>query len=385
MPLSPADVPTKARSQVTWKTSFTVCAAVAASLALAAFLYLTRFAIALTLVAILVAVAMDHGCAALQRRGMKRGFAVAILVTTLLGVIAGIGFLLVPALVSQAKGLAHQAPKLLEKVRHNPMLLQTLRYNLGSEGEATQKVPTSRQELVQGAAKPVAKALGGAVSVLGAVVTVLFLAIFMLVFGGRLVTRMLEETIPDRRERYERVLQKIYTSVGGYIVGLLFICLCNATLTTAFLAITRTPFFLPLGITSGFSSLVPYAGPIVMGASITGVAFATGGVSKALLTAGYFVAYGQLEGNVLGPIVFRRTAHINPLMTMVSVLFFAELAGVAGAILAVPLVAAAQIVVYELLAVRREKLNLPHPERPADPMSGKPRSPEEREHADLHS
>jgi predicted PurR-regulated permease PerM len=66
--------------------------------------------------------------------------------------------------------------------------------------------------------------------------------------------------------------------------------------------------------------------------------------------------YGQLEGNVLGPLVYKRTVHVNPLLTLFAVVFFAELAGILGAVLAVPLLATGQIILRELLLVRREKL-----------------------------
>ena len=106
---------------------------------------------------------------------------------------------------------------------------------------------------------------------------------------------------------------------------------------------------------SGFSSLVPYAGPILSGGLITLVTLITGGAVKALITLGYFLLYGQLEGNVLGPFVFRRTVHLDPLITLLGVLFLAELLGIAGAVVAVPAVALGQIVIRELLAARRER------------------------------
>ena len=75
----------------------------------------------------------------------------------------------------------------------------------------------------------------------------------------------------------------------------------------------------------------------------------------------YFIAYGQLEGNVLGPLVFRRTVHVNPLLTTLSIVVLGEIAGVFGAIIAVPVVATLQIVVREVLRIRREQLHLRQP------------------------
>src|SRR6185503_251865 len=136
------------------------------------------------------------------------------------------------------------------------------------------------------------------------------------------------------------------------------ICLINATLTTTFLAIDGVPFFLPLGLLAGMSSMVPYAGPFVVGTLISLIALATEGMWHGIAAAIYFVVYGQLEGNVLGPLVFRRTVHVNPLVVTLSILFCGEFAGILGAIVAVPIVAALQIVLRELLRIRREQLRL---------------------------
>jgi predicted PurR-regulated permease PerM len=193
-------------------------------------------------------------------------------------------------------------------------------------------------------------------SLAAAAVTVLLLMVFMLIFGGRLIRAALEEVRPESRNMYGDLLDKIYRSIGGYLGGLTLICAVNATLTTAFLAINGVPFFLPLGIVSGLSSMIPYAGPVVAGTLITLLALIVGNGWHALACVIYFVAYGQLEGNVLGPLIFRRTVHVNPLVVILSVLFLGEIAGIVGAIIAVPVVAAIQILVREGLRVRRQQL-----------------------------
>ena len=126
---------------------------------------------------------------------------------------------------------------------------------------AEQQLP----DMLEGAATPILSALGGLLSAVGAAVTIAVLVVFMLIFGGRLIRAMLDEARPEHVAAYEGLLRKIYQSIGGYLGGLTLICSINATLTTSFLAIDRVPFFLPLGILSGMSSMVPYAGPAVVG------------------------------------------------------------------------------------------------------------------------
>jgi predicted PurR-regulated permease PerM len=127
-------------------------------------------------------------------------------------------------------------------------------------------------------------------------------------------------------------------------------------MATLFLAINRTPFFLPLGLLSGMSSLVPYAGPFVAGVTVSAIALGAGGIGHGIAAAIYFISYGQLEGNVLGPLVFRRAVNANPLLVTLSILFLGEVAGILGAVAAVPLLAILQIVVGEILQLRQAGL-----------------------------
>ena len=340
----------RSTSQVTLKTVFTVAFGFLCVVALVYFLLRTQFSVTLALGAALIAVALNHAVEALEERGLRRRWAVIAVVLTLLLLVTGLSFVIIPPVVSQAKAFIADAPSLWDKLRNTRLFLfLDARFDLS--GQLKQAVPAAA-----GAVAPVLVAIGGLVSVLGALVTLMLLAIFMLLFGGELIAAALAEASAANRERYERIGLKIYGSVGGYVGGLITICSINAILTTTFLAITGMPFFLPLGLLSGMSSAIPYAGPIVAGTTVTLLALATGGPLKALITGIYFILYGQLEGNLLSPLIFRRTVHINPLITTLAILFMAEFMGLAGAIIAVPAAATAQIVLREILAIRQEQL-----------------------------
>jgi predicted PurR-regulated permease PerM len=344
------------RSQVTLKTVFTVCFGVLGVLALVEALVNSLVALTLTCAAVLLAVALDHGVQFLVRRRMNRQLAIAVITVGMLGVIVGLAFTLIPPAIEQGKELIQQAPGLLRSARGSRLFARLDNYfHLAHRiKEFEDRLP----ELIEGSATPILTAVGGVLSFIAATVTVFFLTVFMLIFGGRLVRNMLAEARAERRQLYETVLTKIYRSIGGYLGGLMLICTINGTLTTIFLAFNRVPFFLPLGILSGASSTVPYAGPFVMGTVTTLLSLATGGGWHGLASAIYFIAYGQVEGNILSPLIFRRTVHVNPLVVTVSVLFLGEIAGIIGAVIAVPVVAALQIVLREVLRVRREQIEL---------------------------
>jgi putative heme transporter len=317
----------------------------------------TLLALALSLSALMVAIALNHGVALLERRGLARKWAIAVVLMVALALIAGLGFLIVPPAVSQGKALANGLPEILKAAR-GTAAFETLDRRLHLANRL-QELEHELPQMLEGAAAPLLSVVGGVVTGVAAVVSVVVVAVFMLIFGGQVVQSLMGETLPERRPIYAAVIEKTYRSIGGYLSGLGLICFINATLTTTFLAIVGLPFFLPLGILSGLSSLVPYAGPVVVGAIVSLIALATEGTGTGVACVIYFVAYGQLEGQVLAPLIFRRTVHVNPLVVVLSILFFGELAGIFGAVAAVPAAAALQIILRELLRVRRERLNLP--------------------------
>ena len=342
------------RSQVTLKTIFTVCAGVLLVATVVLAVSHALVAVTLTITALLLAIALHHVVVMLTKRRVPRSLAIVIVVVAVLGLQTGLGFTIIPPAIKQGKMLVQQAPAYIRSLRNNRLFkLADQRLDLSSKIPSfEQKVP----DVLEGAAAPVLSALGGILSVVGAGVTVFFLTVFMLIFGGQLVRAALAEARAERAAMYRSLIDKIYVSVGGYVGGLILICSINATLTTIFLAVNGVPFFLPLGILSGFSSTIPYAGPFIAGTLISLISLGTQGWWHALACVIYFIAYGGLEGNVLSPLIFRRTVHVNPLVVTLSVLFLGEIGGIIGAVVAVPAVAALEIVVREVLRRRRQQL-----------------------------
>jgi len=358
--------------QVTPRTLVMVLGGVLLTWAAVEFVARTLLALTLTAAAVMIAVALNHGVSALTRRRVPRSWAIPAVLIAAVCVVVALGFTVIPPAVNQGKALVLGLPDILHKARDTRVFhaLDDRLHIAKSLLSFEQRLP----QMLEETAAPLLSLLGGVLSGVAAVVTVTVLAIFMLIFGGELVHEGLRETLPSRRPRYTVIIEKTYASIGGYLMGLGVICFANATCTTAFLAIAGIPFFLPLGIVSGLSSMVPYAGPAVLGTTVTLIAFATKGTGFGIATAIYYVVYGQIEGQILSPLVFKRTVHVNPLVVLLSVVFFSELAGIIGAVLAVPAAAALQILIREVLRVRREKLHLPatplnSPDLPEQPPS----------------
>lgn len=343
-----------APSRLSYKTVFTACAAVALFAAAVVVLWASRFAVVLTLVSVIVTVPLDHAVKWFQRHGGPRWLAIIWVLTAMFAALAVLVLLIVPLAVTQVRGLVEDWPDLVDSIRSSHLYIRLDRsLHLG---EVLGHVVQGLRNQPGSIAHQVLTAAGVALQATIALVTVLFLVIFMLIYGGSLVTFAIDHALPERRPRYRHACDRIYNALGGYIMGIGSLVLMNAAATTIFLAIIGVPYFLPLAVLSGFASLVPFVGVLVTGTLISVVAVVSQGLWYGVATAIYITAYQQFENHVIAPLIYKRTVQLNPLLSILFLVFLGELAGVIGAILAVPALTVAKIVVSELLVLRHEQL-----------------------------
>jgi predicted PurR-regulated permease PerM len=118
-------------------------------------------------------------------------------------------------------------------------------------------------------------------------------------------------------------------------------------------------YFLALALATAALGVVPFIGAIVSGVLVVLVTWATAGTTAALVALAVFVAYQQAEALVLQPMIQRRTISIDPLVVIVAVLLGMSAAGVFGAVVALPMAAAAKVVAKDVLAQRRRAWRTP--------------------------
>lgn len=345
------------RSQVTVRTVAVVCFTVLGIAALAKVALSATYALGILVGSILVAIALHHGVDFLQRHRFRRRPAILTVLAVFFGVLGLLFLLILPPAINQARELVTRAPELVDQAQKTDLYLRiNERVPLDQGLEYLRRRGTAEPSTVM---QPALHAVGVFIKMLGAVVAILATSIIVLLFGGSLVKRGLGEMLPTTRERYERVLHKIYVAVGGYLSGLGLVCGLNAVATTVLLLVLQVPFFLPLGLLSGLSSMIPFVGIVLAGTIITVVALVAGGVGKAIACVVFFFVYQQLENHVLAPMIYRKTVDVNPFVNVAVLLVLSELAGIPGAILAVPAIAAFQIVIREVFRYRREQLDAP--------------------------
>jgi len=175
----------------------------------------------------------------------------------------------------------------------------------------------------------------------------------MLLDGPRLVDRFYNFLPETARPRWQRVGNEIYRTVGGYVTGNLLISLIAGTLTTVVLLIMGVPYAVALGLIVAVLDLIPLAGATIAAILIGIVAFLHS-VPAGIVVVVFFILYQQLENHLLQPVIYGRTVQLSPLAVLISILVGAELAGIIGALAAIPVAGSIQVVVNDWLEHRHE-------------------------------
>ena len=339
------------------RTVLNVLLIVLAVAALLQVLWLSRQVIVWILVAVFLALALNPAVEWLQRHGIRRrGYAAGLAsLLTLLAMVA-LGSLFVPTLVSEANDFVEQVPTYVEDVTEGRGQLGelALRYDVVDRiREAVEKGGAAQVLGLSGTAVAVTK---GVLTAIVAVVTIAFLTFFMLLEGPRWIERFFALLPEASQERWRRVGHDIYRTIGGYVTGNLLISVVAGVVSTIVLLATGVSYAVALGLLVAILDLVPLAGATLAAILVTTVAFIDQGWVIGLIVLVFFILYQQLENHVLQPIVYSRTVQLSPLAILIAVLIGAELAGVLGALGAIPIAGTIQVLMLEWLRSRRERV-----------------------------
>ena len=188
-----------------------------------------------------------------------------------------------------------------------------------------------------------------------AVVTIAFLTLFMLLEGPTWVERIYGLLSEQSRPRWRKVGGDIYRTVGGYVTGNLAISLIAGVISTAVLLVLGVPYAVALGDCRRHPRPDPARRSHARGDHRQCRRLPP--LDHRRHRAGeFFVLYQQSENHVLQPLVYGRTVQLSPLIVLIAVLMGAELAGVIGALGAIPVAGSIQVVVIDWLAHRRQKI-----------------------------
>jgi predicted PurR-regulated permease PerM len=300
-----------------------------------------RRALTWVLISLFLALALNPAVEALERRGLqRRAAAVATIYLLALAIVVAATALLTPKLVHQVSELADAGPGYLRDFSHG-------RGPLGSLERKYQVSNHLRDALGGPGSAGTAISIGrGIVTGIAGVVTIIFMTLFMLLEGPTWMERLYALIPGESQPRWRQVGYDIYRTIGGYVSGNLLISVIAGTSATVLLLILGVPYALALGLVVAILDLVPLAGATLAAIIVSIVAFVES-TADGIVVVAFFIVYQQLENHFLQPLVYGRTVQLSPLAVLISVLVGAEVAGVLGALMAIPIAGTIQVLLRD--------------------------------------
>ncbi|MCV7172972.1 AI-2E family transporter [Mycobacterium manitobense] len=298
-----------------------------------------------TIIAALLMPAVDF----LDRRGAPRGGGVALVMLSGIAVVGGLLTFVVSQFIEGAPALVAEVTRSIDGVRgwlvDGPLHLS--RDQIDNAGNAAIEALRDNQERLTTGALSTA---GTITEILTGALLVLFTLIFLL-HGGRNIFGFVTQIFPeDVRGRVRDAGRAGFHSLIGYIRATFLVALVDAVGIGAGLAIMGIPLALPLASLVFLGAFVPLIGAVITGFLAVIVALLAKGFVYALITLGLIIAVQQLEAHVLQPLVMGRAVSIHPLAVVLAIAGGAVLAGIVGALLAVPTIAFVNSAVRVLVA-----------------------------------
>jgi predicted PurR-regulated permease PerM len=300
-------------------------------------------------VSLLLAALLTPAVGWLQARGVPRGIATALVLVGGIALLGAVLTFVVQAFINGVPDLVDEVSASVDSVQqwlvNGPLNLKQSQID-GAFTSFTTSLTTNRDAITSGALSTAATLT----QILSGLAIALFTTIFFVYDGARVwefVTRVVPRHV---RPRVDVAGHRGFASLVGYVRATVAVAAVDAIGIGVGLAVLRVPLALPLAALVFLGAFIPIIGAFLSGLVAVLIALVTQGFVVALIVLGVIVAVQQLEAHVLQPVLLGRAVQLHPLAVVLAIAVGLVVAGVIGALLAVPMVAIANAAVRSLLA-----------------------------------
>lgn len=294
------------------------------------FLYAVRDVLLIVFVALVLAAAIDPSITTLERRGIPRGFGIAIIYIGIIAVLSLIVVLFIPVVTSQLDQLVKAFPSLYER---GFAFLQNAQGTpaVGDLQKSLSSLTETLGNITQGFFNHIFSFFGGLVSVLGILVLT-----FYLTMEEKGMKRLAMDLAPAKYRPYlTQLFHRIEDRLGLWLRGQLMLGLIIAIMTYIGLSLLHVKYALVLALLAGITELIPAVGPFI-GAIPAVIVAASQSPTLALSVTVLYIIIQQLENHLIVPRVMAKATGLNPIIVIVAILTGAKIGGIVGVMLAVP-------------------------------------------------
>jgi predicted PurR-regulated permease PerM len=321
--------------------------AVTAALMWAAFL--VRDALLIIYMSALVAIGLAPLAGAIERyrvagaKRVPRWAAILAIYMCFVGLLVGVGVMVIPPLVEQARELANALPDMLHRGQ-----LWLIERGLMSRELSVQEAVENAPGTGSDAVGTVFGAVWGLIGGVFGLVTILILAFYLMLDAERFTHTFVRLFPRSERSRVEDACRRVSTKVSAWLGGQLLLGAIIGGSAALGLFLMGVPYFYVLALIAAIGELIPIVGPVIAAIPAVIVAF-TVSPTLALGVTIFFIVQQQIENHVLVPKVMERQVGVSAAAVIMALLIGGALLGIVGALLAVPTVAIAQVIFEELV------------------------------------
>lgn len=276
----------------------------------------------------------------LINRGLTRAGAMGVLLALGVGVGGAVLAMGIPMVSKQLSAITERGPALVEDMRRRSELIEALLANV----DMTAMLADT-------------DSIGGLLGSLVNLVAVAILTPYLAFSLPQMKVRVLRLLRREDRQDFIRLLDDATDRLSGFIAGNLVVSVAAAVSSYLALKLIGAPYPAALALWIGVTDLVPVVGVFLGAIPAVAITLVEAGQSPAIGVAIFIVVYQQLENYVIAPKVMRRTVNLSPPIAIISLMVGGSLAGVLGALLALPVAALVQLLMGEfVVGVRIRKV-----------------------------
>jgi predicted PurR-regulated permease PerM len=322
-----------------WRAAAINGGGIALAVGLLVLIWLLAWPLTLLLIAIIIAQALMPVVGWLER-WLPRPLATIAIYLTLVTALAGLGWIILPALIDQGQLLVRDAPE---------VIAQTREWMRSMDPAGVDRVVAALESQVRRLGDVLLSAPVTIFSSVINIVLVVFMSAYWVLAAPALHRFALSLFPEERRSRVDDVMRAMGDTMGGFVRGTVIDSAIVGILTWIGLSLIGVEYPLLLAAIQGFGELIPMVGPII--AAIPAIAVALlESPQQAIVVVIFFVVLQQVESNLLVPVIMRQQADVPPLLSLVAIPVGSVLGGLVGALVAIPLLGAARVLVVRVMA-----------------------------------
>jgi len=280
------------------------------------------------------------------QRHLPKALAIGVAFLLLAGILAVVLFIVASSINPQAASLAKSLQFLLSPAGERQ--LQSYIAFLGKFGITKDQVDLFKNQLltqVQGALPGVLPYLTGLVANIFNLVIVITLSVYFLLDGARIIGWLTHKTPVPQKDTITFLLHTLDQSLGGYLRGTLVLALIGALCTGIVLAVLHVPYAALLAVLFFLLYFLPVIGTYIIAALCILAALTQGWVVTLIVAVFLVLLLGVVMGEILSPRIFSRTVGVHPIVAIFALFAGAELFGLLGGFLAIPVAGVLQQIV----------------------------------------